>query len=150
MDNKKEVVLMRGISGSGKSTYIKNNLNDHKICSADHYFINDNNEYIFDVNKLTEAHICCMKKYLNLLINDEEKIVVDNTNLKPEEYAPYIQVALSMDYKVKIIEVHTSMDKCLKNNNHGVTDIVLQRQLSNYNPVIQRYEKMVTKFINNY
>jgi hypothetical protein len=59
-------------------------------------------------------------------------------------------VALSMDYKVKIIEVHTSMDKCLKNNNHGVTDIVLQRQLSNYNPVIQRYENMVTKFINNY
>ena len=34
------VTILRGISGSGKSTYIKNNLDASSVvCSADHFFI---------------------------------------------------------------------------------------------------------------
>ena len=35
-----EVIVMQGVSGSGKSTYIKNNLPNATVVSADHFFVN--------------------------------------------------------------------------------------------------------------
>jgi hypothetical protein len=62
-----KVVIMSGISGSGKDTYIENNFyTEHyppSICSADDYFMKDN-KYQFNHSKLNEAHGYCLKKFL--------------------------------------------------------------------------------------
>lgn len=92
----KTVVILRGVSGSGKST-VTNLLLANKSwisVSADHFFLGSHGEYNFDASKLGKAHQHCAdafeKALHNVLI---EGIVVDNTNTKPKEFQWYIDEA---------------------------------------------------------
>jgi len=96
------VILMRGIQGSGKSTWVKKNYPKAVVCSADDYHIVEG-EYKFDPRKLGEAHDKCFLKYLqNLLSRTDADIVVDNTNANIIELAPYVRLAevYPIDYKI--------------------------------------------------
>lgn len=94
------ITIMRGLPGVGKSSYILLREHDY-IFSADDFW---GKEYNFDPKRLGEAHIDCMRRYLFRLINgqNDDKIFVDNTNIRAYELAPYIQLAqiYKFDYKV--------------------------------------------------
>jgi adenylate kinase family enzyme len=52
--------LVRGIPGSGKSTFAKHIWNEYAICEADKFFHNkETGEYNFDPSRLKEAHEWC-------------------------------------------------------------------------------------------
>jgi adenylate kinase family enzyme len=55
----KNLILLRGLPGSGKSTFAKQICNQH--IEADMFFIQDG-EYKFDASKLKEAHAWCKDK----------------------------------------------------------------------------------------
>ena len=90
---KLKVIIMRGISGSGKSTYAKQLSKEYDavICSADDYF-NKTGNYIFDRNKLKEAHGECLLKADGNL-QEGRSVIIDNTNVKKWEYQKYIELA---------------------------------------------------------
>ena len=118
-----KVKIMSGISGSGKSTYIKNHFPDAMVCSADHFFLNEKGEYVFDVKNLSKAHGECLKKFVAIVgfVSDKDAvIVVDNTNTTPVEIAPYAQLALAYGHELEIVMIEYDSKKACARNEHEV------------------------------
>lgn len=98
-----KVVILRGISGSGKSTWVKNNAVNSTVVSADNFFVQADGNYVFDETKLQEAHRTCYREFLTALERKDELIVVDNTNITAWEMSPYIALAEAKGYTVEIL-----------------------------------------------
>ena len=102
----KTVIILSGISGSGKTTFGKfltGTLGTHTItgtCSADDFWIDQAGNYNFDVSRLGEAHAWCRKLFLNHIKIETELIVVDNTNTSQKEYKFYVDEAEKAGYTV--------------------------------------------------
>lgn len=116
----KKVTILRGVPGAGKSTYIKNNLSGAIVCSADHYFIKSDGQYVFDATKLGEAHGQCLRIFEHELLNGEPHVVVDNTNINAVDIAPYAALALAHGYQLEIITLKVDPDVAHARNIHGV------------------------------
>ena len=113
-----KIVIMRGIPGSGKSTYARS-LNADVIVSADDYFM-VLGTYHFDSTQLGEAHKSCMKRFLHAVRLRKELIVVDNTNSTPVEIAPYVAVGEAEGYEVEIVEIEADTKMAHARNIHAV------------------------------
>jgi len=116
----KTVTIMRGISGAGKSTYIRRNFPAALVCSADHYFINGKGEYKFDRQKLSKAHGACREKFEAALASGAGHIVVDNTNTTVSEMKGYIQAAEKKGYQIQIFRLQVDPVVAAARNQHGV------------------------------
>ncbi len=97
------VTILRGISGCGKSTWIKNRLPGATVVSADHLFIQPDGSYRFDRSRLGEAHRRCLRAFLDALHRGEPSIAVDNTNVTAWEISPYAFAAEAYGYTVEIV-----------------------------------------------
>lgn len=117
--NDRRVVIMRGISGSGKSTYAKTNFPGAVICSADHYFMRDG-EYHWDRDKLGDAHGQCFGRFKQSLIDGAPLIVIDNTNIRRREVARYFDEATQFGYSVSVIRVTCDPALAALRNVHAV------------------------------
>jgi predicted kinase len=125
-----KVIIMQGLPGSGKSTWIKNNCPEAVICSADHYFLDrETGEYKFDATKIGEAHKECLQKFLEQTEGPlaEDLVVVDNTNLSLWEMATYIQVAAARGYTVEVVRILADPGICAQRNVHGVPATMIYR-----------------------
>ena len=121
----KELILVRGISGSGKSTVAELIIPRNEVCSADDYFINGKGEYKFDVTKIKEAHQYCQTKCRLKMANDTPIVVVANTFTREWEMKEYYDLAESFGYRVHSIIVENRHGG---ENVHGVPDETLQKQ----------------------
>ena len=88
------VVVMRGISGSGKSTFareldlcVRRRGLTCAIVSADRFFEGSHGGYFFDRVRLSEAHQQCRD---NFVAAATDVVVVDNTNICASEYKFYM------------------------------------------------------------
>jgi predicted kinase len=117
----KILYIVRGIPGSGKSTFAKMLVGeDFLVCEADKYFIDkETGEYNFDFTKIKEAHKFCqdtVESYMkDSLVNDQfyREIAVSNTFTQEWEIRPYFELAKNYGYKVFSIVVE---------NRHGGTN----------------------------
>ncbi|OGC82082.1 MAG: hypothetical protein A2V81_02940 [Candidatus Abawacabacteria bacterium RBG_16_42_10] len=119
------VTILRGISGAGKTTWVKDHVADAVVVSADHHFTIDG-EYKFDRSKLQENHNKCFKKFLEAILKSELWIIVDNTNIETWEYAPYVLAARAYDYEVELITFICSVEL-----SQSRKDLVPTEQLQN-------------------
>lgn len=119
----RDVKIMQGVSGSGKSTYAKAIVDKYSsnglICSADDFF---GPEYKFDPRKLPEAHGYCMRTFVdNVQKKKDGVIVVDNTNTTVAEVAPYYAVAEAYGWSVEIVYIHcNNLEVAITRNIHKV------------------------------
>lgn len=141
-----KVIIYRGISGSGKSSHIKQHamdpsVNPGPVFSADNYFSTKEGEYKFDPAKLGEAHASCLRGFTQYCIGQEraerndgaEKtktvtIYVDNTNCAVVDLAPYAAIAQAYGHEVLIITLLVDMNDALKRNVHGVSEKTIRAQ----------------------
>ena len=104
----KILYIVRGIPGSGKTTFAKKLVgDDFLVCEADKYFIDkETGEYKFDVSKIKDAHKFCqdmVETYMkDSLLNDHfyTKIAVSNTFTQEWEMEPYVEMAKEYGFKV--------------------------------------------------
>jgi predicted kinase len=141
-----QVVIMRGLPGSGKSYYADklSKQNASIICSADSFFetivlTTDaligsytgmfQTEYHFDATKLPVAHAKCFSNFLNALKAQYKHIIVDNTNIHKWEYQNYEAAASLAGYSVQIVEFRAitieDIKICIRRNTHNVPSNVI-------------------------
>jgi len=97
--------LIRGLPGSGKSTYAKKHFPGIPHFEADMYFIK-NGKYEFNPAKLNAAHRWCKWSVREVLATGRD-CVVSNTFIQEWEIDPYLDMADDYGIPVKIIELQT-------------------------------------------
>lgn len=123
----RRVIVMSGVSGSGKSTWTKNfsYLRERyvEVVSADFYFMKDG-VYAFNPAEISNAHGSCFRKFIEHLNQGVPYVIVDNTNTSVAEIAPYILGAQAYEYDAEIVTIMCESEddvKCAaERNKHGV------------------------------
>jgi len=111
-----EVVLIRGVPGSGKTTKARTEYADYQLVEADMFFERDGH-YKYDPNKIKDAHKWCQDTAEQWLEMGYD-VVVANTFTRVWEMQPY----LDMGYPVTVIEATGNYA-----NVHGVPQEVVNR-----------------------
>ena len=112
------VIILQGVSGSGKSTFSRSLGVD--TVSADAHFMVDG-EYRFDPSQLSDAHAGCLMAFLACLSNGRD-VAVDNTNTTAIEVAPYYALALAFGADVEIVRLECDPAVAAKRTTHGVPE----------------------------
>jgi energy-coupling factor transporter ATP-binding protein EcfA2 len=113
----KILILCRGVSGAGKTTFAKTLGGIH--IEADQYFIDGEGNYKFDGSKIKLAHEYCRAQTEAWMQTKDDqvstnKIVVSNTFTQLWEMEPYFEMAKRHGYKVFSLIVE---------NRHGGTNV---------------------------
>jgi predicted kinase len=110
----KELFLLRGVPGAGKSTLAKSLGGSHM--EADKYFEYEG-KYEFDASKLKDAHAWCRNAVSVWMTNSVERVVVSNTFTMEFEMQPYYDLAEKYGYRVYSLIVENRHGGV---NEHGV------------------------------
>jgi predicted kinase len=129
--NEKILYIVRGLPGSGKSTFAEKLVgSDFLVCEADKYFIDkETGQYNFDGSKIKDAHRWCqelVETYMkDSLVNDQfyREVAVSNTFTQEWEMKPYFELAEKYGYKVFTIVVENRHGG---KNIHGVPEDKLE------------------------
>jgi len=119
----KNLIILRGMPSSGKSTVAKLFTINSNICTADDYhYVND--IYQYKPENASMAHFLCQMKCKYLMKNDIDKIVIANTNVSDYEIEPYVNLANEFNYKIHILIVE---NRHQSSNDHNVPlDIIFK------------------------
>ena len=137
----KILTIMRGVSGSGKSTVAKALAvaTGATIFSTDALFVGADGVYRFDPKKLGYNHQQNVSLVETAMIDGVEKIIVDNTNTMRSEMKPYVELAQKYGYNVQYVSVERDVDTCISQNQHGVPSEAIHRMKSRF-----QYENKVS------
>jgi hypothetical protein len=126
----KILYIVRGVPGSGKSTFAKTLTNEYSICEADQYFVDrETGEYKFNFDELKNAHQWCRNE-VEIRMKDNQvnyqfypTIVVSNTFTQEWEMEPYFKLAEKYGYTVFSVIVENRHGG---KNEHGVPEEKVQ------------------------
>jgi predicted kinase len=111
----KTLYIIRGLPGSGKSTWARTQLHI-KPFEADDFFMIDG-VYRYQADMVPRAHEFCQRRCEAAMRRGQEVIAVANTFTRKWEYSRYLELAEKYDYEVV---VHTC--KGQYKNIHNVPD----------------------------
>jgi predicted kinase len=130
-----ELILMRGVSGSGKSTLARTLCPAAQIFSTDDLFMVDK-DYRFKPAKLGEYHVENQKRVEWALQEQWPVVCVDNTNTQIWEMVPYVRLADTYGYQVKLVEADTpwrfDANVLAAINTHDVPLETIKRMIARY------------------
>ena len=127
--------LVRGLPGSGKSTFAGHIWNDYAVCEADKFFYDENGNYNFDGSKLKEAHAWCKNEVEKRMIENQNngqyypEIAVSNTFTQEWEMEDYLKLAEKYGYKVVSLIVENRHGG---QNVHGVPEEKLEQMRNRF------------------
>jgi len=104
----KDLIIVRGIPGSGKSNFAEL-LGTKAICCADDYHVH-NGEYLWKAKAMGRAHEWCQRKCAKFMKRQVERIVVTNTNTTERELKIYYDLARNFGYKVFSVIIENRHD----------------------------------------
>jgi len=119
----KILTLVRGLPGSGKSTFANTITNEFSVCEADKFFYDKEGNYNFDGSRLKLAHVWCFNQVRTRMEDNKlnpqfyPEIVVSNTFTQEWEMEKYYELAEEYGYKVFSIIVENRHSGV---NQHGV------------------------------
>ena len=130
-----ELILLRGLPGSGKTTLAKiilqlRSTDEPEILSADDFFEDNEGDYNFDPTKLKEAHNYCQFRCSERMRQQKARIVVANTFTQEWEMDEYFKMAERYNYRVHTVIVENRHGN---ENVHGVPEDKLQQMKNRFN-----------------
>jgi len=141
-DYRRNLILVRGISGSGKSTFaelmaskpyecflLEEGDDDYPVYSADNYFIDKDGNYNWVGEELTAAHAWCLNETALSMEEGEEKIFVANTFTSERELVPYYDLAKRWGYRVFSVIVENRHDGL---SIHDVPESSIEKQRNRF------------------
>ena len=153
-----EIVIYRGLPGSGKDFDIERRLESgewlrHRtaVCSADDYWIEKYGEYLFKREEASQAHGWCFRQVLGIVLEDFEgqgeldRIVVSNTNVRQAEYSPYAMIASAYGATLRIVETHCDLETAVERNIHGVGRDILEYMARSWEEVLPWHRNKVER-----
>lgn len=144
----KQLIIMRGIPGAGKSTIAKaieslyrtdypTKINMVTIASADKFF--DDGKVPFDAKLLKFAHDYCLGVATRSMLMGCAKVIVDNTNTRAWEFAPYVTLASTLQYNLKIVRVMTPLEIAVKYCEHKVPEDKIREMEARFEDADREY-----------
>ena len=115
MERKAELILIRGLPGSGKSVMARRLAESgYEHFEADQYFIGKDGEYKFDGAQIKAAHDWCFDRARATLAAGLP-VVVSNTFSRMWELQPYVDLAKELGAPLYVMEARGAFE-----NVHGV------------------------------
>lgn len=112
MNNSNTIIIVRSVSGAGKSTFanfLKEIYPDSVIVCADDYFhtnydgFNPDGVYKFNPEKLGAAHGACRRKFQKAVDTGARCVIVANVNAKKRDWEFYEEYGKQNGYRVFFI-----------------------------------------------
>ena len=131
----KVMYIVRGLPGSGKSTFANIVWNEYAICEADKFFYDKEGNYNFDASKLREAHEWCKQEVETRMQDNQNnpqyypEIVISNTFTQEWEMEAYFDLAKKYEYKVISLIVENRHGG---KNVHGVPDEKIEQMRNRF------------------
>jgi predicted kinase len=117
----RNLIIVRGLPGSGKSTFAT--LLGRAICTADDWFTDRDGNYNWNPSDIGTAHSWCKRKCRRFMEVKAEIVIVANTSTKETEITPYVELAKTYGYTVFSVIVENRHGGV---NTHGVPPDVLK------------------------
>ena len=129
---KPQLVILRGLPGSGKTTIARSlsEANKYPVFSIDDYFTNpETGEYHFAFSENHLAYKHCETQTEKAMQEQKQKIFLHNTFTLDWEIEPYFELAKRYQYDVFVltVEKYHSGD-----NSHGITEEQLKKMAEKY------------------
>lgn len=121
----KTCIILRGCSGSGKTTFCDLIAYPKVVCCADDYFYDTEGNYNWNASEIGNAHSYCRERFDVALDDEIANIILDNTNTKESDWKYYVDEATKAGYRITFVVLE---------NRHGNKDLhnlpeqTLQRQ----------------------
>jgi len=124
----KQLMLIRGLPGSGKSTVAK--LFDKALhFEADMYFLDADGNYHFDASKIKNAHNWCRHSVMDAMKEGHPIVVVSNTFTQEWEMEVYYLLAEELGYRVTSMIVENRHEG---KNIHGCPDDKIEQMKTRF------------------
>ena len=124
----KQLMLIRGLPGSGKSTVAK--LFDKALhFEADMYFLDADGNYHFDPSKIKDAHNWCRHSVMDAMREEHPIVVVSNTFTQEWEMDVYYLLAEELGYRVTSMIVENRHEG---KNIHGCPDDKIEQMRTRF------------------
>jgi predicted kinase len=115
MNEEKDLYLIRGIQGAGKTSFVDGvRRQEDVVVAQDDFMVNAQGKYIFDWERIEEVRDKCIGVVEDAMERSVQRIFVHNTFVKAEHLQPYFTLAKKHSYRAFSIVVE---------NRHGNTDI---------------------------
>ena len=145
------LIVLRGIPGSGKSTFAKKELPKADLVASADDGMMEGDKYVFNPAKLPAAHGACLRAVIEKLqqgvsletailrsqqpefagslraVPYDPVIVVDNTSTSVAEIAPYVAVGQAYGAEVVIMTLRIDPKIAGPRNTHGVPQVGVDR-----------------------
>jgi len=126
----KTLYIVRGLPGSGKTTFIESITQNYVEADMYHEKVVDG-KLIYDwkPENVSLAHQWCYNQVEGLMEMGEEKIAVSNTNTTEKEFKKYIELANDFGYRYHVITVENYHGG---ENTHNVPEKTLEKMENRY------------------
>lgn len=123
------LIIVRGLPGSGKSTFARQlEAAGYIRCEADEFMVDADGNYAFDPARLPSCHAACQKK-ARLALFQGRNVVVANTFTRRWEIAPYSDLAQEFGVPLTVITVEGNHGSV-----HSVPDAAIAAMKERWEP----------------
>jgi predicted kinase len=123
----RELVLVRGLPGSGKSTYVRYKFFDYFYLEPDHITTCANGNYFFEPQLWNEIHDLTFKLADHVLAKSEKNVIISDVFEKKIDVNKYRELAKYHGVRFRVIKMNT-----LYLNVHKVPMTILQKFRDNW------------------
>jgi len=131
--NKKIVVIMRGVPGSGLSTVANGIVGINGVVHSTDSFFMRNGKYVFDGSRLNEYHQANFEAFVRSIQDGKQRIIIDNTNIKLGNFRGYVLKAKANGYEVVEVRIpFPDPEVAAARNVQGIPLYAIQRMMQQF------------------